>query len=147
MYQRAGTSSGGGGGSAPELLWVNPDNETIKTSTSYSFAAQTINENSNGWKSGKHISDYKQFLFGCCYTRGRQDLPFSFMLISTQDGLSSIWTLMNNRVGANNNNTTGGSFRDVTISNSGIAFGAAGGGNSFGIPMYIWGIKDDMSFS
>lgn len=146
MYQRAVTSSGGGSGSAPELIWVNPDNETIKTSTSYSFAAQTISENSNGWKSGKHISDYKQFLVGGCYTRARQDLAFSFVLLSTQDGLPSIWTTMSNRVGTITS-STGGSFREVTVSSSGIAFGAAGNGNSFAIPMYIWGIKEDLPFS
>ena len=147
MLIKMETSGGGGGASAPELVWANPSLPNLANTT---FAAQTLNESSSGWVSGKHVADYDGFIVLTHYTAenvsssSTRGETFTYIPASTPTFAP---TYNNHAWGvAANNTTTAGSSRTFEV-NNGIVIGAGTGGNNFCLPMYIWGVKGSLSNS
>lgn len=138
----------GGGSSAPELIWANPNLPNLSGKT---FAAQTLTESSEGWVSGKHIADYDGFIILTHYsaedlsgspTRGE---TFTYLPATTP----SYAINLNNRFWASaaNNSTTTGAGRTFEVNNGLVIGGASAGGAGFCLPLYIWGVKGALSNS
>ena len=126
----------GGGTSAPELIWANPTKVQ-------QFLPQTINENSSGWVSGKHFSDYDAFIIASVnYYSGPVSLVMNY--ITDASALTDISSLYKKAITHYN----AAPYRDITLSSSGIGFAACNTGNAYMIPYYIWGIKNgSLSYS
>ena len=137
---------GGGGGNAPELLWVNPN---ISNLAGVSFAAQTINENSSGWVSGKQLSDYDGFIFGTLFNSSDYNTRGANLGYVTRDVSSLATPFPNNYVpcivARNVPNGTANHVRNITISSSGLDISTSTGGDTTCVPMYIWGVKGDLT--
>lgn len=125
-------TSSGGGGSAPELVWVN-------NSPTSSFSAQTINESTTGWVSGKHVADYDGFIILGQYDTSHNGQTFTYIPVSTP----TFAPTLNYRYFASaSSSDNGAQGRQVSFS-SGIVIGS----NNSTIPLYIWGIKGTLSNS
>ena len=146
MPMAVGTGSGSG---APELVWVHPS----APNPTGTFAAQTINESSTGWVSGKHIDDYDGFIVAVVYnnispsTRGR-NLGYIVKDATTlPDPFSSKYTYS---VGTPNTSqksasaTVYGRYMEVTANGIEIA-SQLDVGNDYDVPVYIWGVRGELT--
>ena len=140
MYQRAGTSSGGGGGSAPELVWVNPSQYSVE------FPQTTIDESNSNWISGKVFSDYDGFIIATLdvyYNQASRKVGLSYiaMDLSECSDVEARYSAVLRTTSADT------AFRSVTVSSNSLTIGACSSGNLYIIPWYIWGVKGALSNS
>lgn len=134
MLVRMQTNSGGGGVSAPELIWENPN-----PSSSSGFSGQTIDENATGWKSGKSLADYDGFIIASVdyYTMSSKKRTTSY-LIKDVTGMSVVGALYSPVLPYADSSSV--PSRSLSYSN-GIVIGNCSGGNVYIVPLYIWGVK------
>ena len=133
MLIKADMYAAGGGGSAPELIWVNP-------SPTSAFSAQTITENTSGWVSGKRLADYDGIIILGQYDLSHTGKIFTYFPKNVPTFVSDF----NYRFFFSSGPTaTGAQGRPMTLSDAGIVINSG----ELGIPLYIWGVKGVLSNS
>ena len=130
---RCASGSGGGGGSAPELIWENPNKTT-------SFSAQTVNESSTGWVSGKHYADYDGFIIAAC-NHATSALLLSLNYITDVSSLTDISSMYKPYL----MHPESAIYRAVELLSNGISIKSCASGDTYIIPYYIWGVKGELS--
>ena len=130
MFERMEFGGSGGGDFSEELLWTNPN-------PSANFSAQTINESSSGWVSGKSLSDYSYI--GIKFASSHTTSGYVYTTFWFKKG-----EIDRNSTWSTSAGSTGSAFRGriiTDITNSGVVFGDAVGGTSYGTPYTIWGLR------
>ena len=127
----------------PVLLWTNPNPRN-------NFGAQTINESSTGWVSGKHLSDYDmlEILYAWSTESSVSTNPLKILsekCVFGEDGMLNAQTISINM------GETRFSVRVFSVTDTGIVFQdgfysnitTKTQNNSYSIPYKIYGIRSN----
>ena len=99
--------------------------------------------------SGKQLSDYDGFIFGTLFNSSDYNTRGANLGYVTRDVSSLATPFPNNYVpcivARNVPNGTANHVRNITISSSGLDISTSTGGDTTCVPMYIWGVKGDLT--